>query len=196
MFDAEYSTYQDVRKHIRAWSMILLPGMWAAFFFLVLPPEVRPSTITYLKDTASAFSTIGVAILSLGLFSAIGYLLIETFQAHELYDRIFIRWRKQFDLNFLLIRLVAPFRNCLDARFDDFCRQNRDTFMTDLFYYFVRDQEPRIARATITRFYEAVTRYWQFQFTELCMVLWLIAVYFSLYWSRSPQWRAHLSFSF
>jgi hypothetical protein len=71
----------------------------------------------------------------------------------------------------------------LDGRFFEVAEENRYGFMKDLYYHFVGDDEPKVKRKFLVRFYESITKYWITQINELLLFTSLVAtfVFYFLY---------------
>jgi hypothetical protein len=90
------------------------------------------------------------------------WICIEIFEAHDkIYDRYVTQWRRQYDRDVIIPRLLAPFLARLGDAFYEYVDVNRAKAMEALYYPYVMDgQSGRIPDNLRVRFYERVTKYW------------------------------------
>ncbi|MFH2107609.1 MAG: hypothetical protein ABII93_02970 [Chrysiogenia bacterium] len=192
-----YDTYQDVRKNLNKYSIpiLIISGFYCYFFIIPIQHKIFISSKLgeLIKDpvwTGLLGTTFGLII-----FTIFSVLLTEVFQVHDkFYDKYFIKWRKQYDIDIILYRLMQPLSHAINYRFYEEAENHKDEFLERLFYPFVGDRDLKIPKNLLIRFYEVVTIYWLTQIIEFIIVfLTLIsAIYFSL-WSTDSLFCINLN---
>lgn len=167
-----YETYQQARTNLKTILFVILavtavaagafgPDALRSPFSALLTP---PLDLDKLDSLAKAIGALLVVPSIIALFA------IEAIGIHDLYDRLIVRWRERFDVDFILPRLYVPFSERVDRRFLDVAETNRSDFMNRLFYPFVRDGQPLIHPNLVRRFWESMTWYWATQLLELVLL--------------------------
>ncbi len=170
-----YKTYQDVKNNLIYWTIILLIISGTIVYFLFLNDQDRTQLNDLVKTIGSnSFMGSIAGIAMFGVIATIAVILISGIQIHDkIYDKLFIRWRESYDVEFILPKLIEPIKNDLPKNFKDFARKYKYEFMKP-FYEFVGDRKPGIAENTRIRFYERVTWYWATQLNEIFILIFLL----------------------
>jgi hypothetical protein len=169
-----YQTYQDVRKNLFRYS---IPFLIVAGFFCyryMLPASHQTAIYTLFASLSQNEMWKGIFGAGAGvvIFSVIAFLLTEVFQVHDQwYDKYFTKWRHSYAIDFILPRLVQPFGNKLNYRFLEEAETRTRQFQEDLYYPFVGDQDMKIPKNKLTRFYEVITLYWLTQINEIVLLM-------------------------
>lgn len=183
-----FKTYQDVKNNLVYWTSILLLLSSIVIYVLILNPSQQQSVSDFVTSLASnAFLAALIGVLTLGLYGVIAIGLIYGIQIHDLvYDKLIIKWREAYDVDFILNKLTEPIKSELPKNFRDFAIRYRYQFMKP-YYEFVGDGKKGIEENTRVRFYERVTWYWITQLNEIFILFFLIGtpIYVSAYSSSS-----------
>jgi len=193
-FQFHYDTYQQVRTNLKLALFVLLildavillfigPDAWRAPFTALITPPLDLSRLESLGKIIGGL---------LFLPALLAFLMVETFNLHDTYDRYVIRWRQRFDIEFILTRLYLPFAEHVDRRFLAVIEQDRTDCMNRLFYPFVRDGAPLVHPNLVRRFWEAMTRYWLTQLLEILLAVTLGLLLAVLLLTSSPDETARL----
>lgn len=177
-FDFTYTTYQDVRRNLFKYSLPFLVLAGFATYGFILPSAHQITIRGWFEVVATTepWKSVVGAGTGLAVFGAFAFLITEVIKLHDRwYDNVFIGWRRDFDLLFILPRLLQPFISRTNQRFWVEAARNRDDFMERLYYPFVGDVDTRIPKNRLIRFYEVITTYWLTQINELLLVLLLFA---------------------
>jgi hypothetical protein len=180
-----YDTYQDVRHNLFLYSLPFLVVAGFFTFFCVLPSEHQSTVIRVLDLISNAQPWKGLAGAGLGLvvFVALAFLMTELFQVHDQwYDKHVIKWRRRYDTDFILPKLIHPFASRTNYRFYEVAETH--DFLPALYYPFVGDRDLKIPKNKLVRFYEVVTVYWLTQVNEIVLLLLTGAIVF--YRFRGP----------
>lgn len=167
------STYAKMRANL-TWT---LAALLAAVEFVSLEclatPDQRAQVLSLFDQIQLTPVLLGfgaaAAILGGDLFAA--YWLASSFKVQELWDTHVSHWRVDYDVNYILPELLRPFAGTVSDELTSAIRGQRDRAMTQLFYRFVRDKEPKIGKTLIVRFWEAIQSFWVCQLLELTLVL-------------------------
>jgi hypothetical protein len=175
--DFTYTTYQDVRRNLFKYSVPFLIGAGFAAYAFILPEPHQTAIVGLLQKIATSEpwkSLIGVGT-GTAVFAFLAFLMTEVLKLHDRwYDKYIVRWRADFDVTFILARLLQPFLSRTIQRFWVEAARNRHQFMERLYYPYVGDLETRIPKNTLVRFYEVVTVYWLTQINELVLITLLL----------------------
>ena len=176
--DFTYTTYQDVRRNLFKYSAPFLIAAGFAAYGFILPEPHRAAVFQLLQKVTVLEpwkSLVGVGA-GTAVFAFIAFLMTEVLKLHDRwYDRWVVQWRHDFDVLFILPRLLQPFISRTNQRFWKEAARNRHTFMERLYYPYVTDLDPKIPKNKLVRFYEAITVYWLTQINELLLLLLLVA---------------------
>ena len=154
----KYDTYQDVKNTlVGGTGMFLLVLALSGVWFLTEP-----------KTKASIWDALGAsvpgAILVVGgllsLLTVLAYLLVYYMRLHEYWEKTFQRWRKTYDVDFIIPRLAWPFAAQLPDDFLDRTWTHHEDIMEEAYYRYVRDREPAISKNRLVRFYEKIAPFW------------------------------------
>jgi len=167
-----------VKSNLQKYTAIILVFSGLAVYVFVLPESHRQFLET-LSGRIPSFPLIGLGIFG-AVFWLLGWILICGFEIHDkFYDRHVTKWRRYYDLDFILPALVRPFAQKLDKRFFDEAGDHKYEFMKP-FYHFVGDVDPKIGKNFIVRFYESITKYWITQINEI-LLFFLLLLTFAYY---------------
>jgi len=168
-----FKTYQDVKNNLIYWTWILLLVSIVVVYRFIL----NQSQQQVINDFIVSISAGLTVVVSVTLFIAyvLAICLIYGIQIHDgVYDKLLIKWRENYDVEFILARLTEPIRReALPKNFSDFARHYRSDFMKP-YYAYVGDGKPGIQENTRIRFYEKITWYWVTQLNEIFISLFLI----------------------
>jgi hypothetical protein len=173
-----YTTYQDVRRNLFKYSApFLIVAGFVAYAF-ILPESHQVAIINLLRTVATVEpwkSLVGVGT-GVAIFALLAFVITEVLKLHDRwYDKVIVGWRQDFDVLFILPRLLQPFISRTNHRFWVEAARNRDQFMEQLFYPFVADLDTKIPKNKLVRFYETITVYWLTQINELLLITLLAA---------------------
>ena len=179
--DNKYDTYQDVRNHLRAWTLWLLCAVATGVTLAVL--FLDDTTVQLLEKTTGGWAwearvaaVIAVVAALTVVLGVVAHVLIEVLDIHDsIYDRVFIGWRARYTEDVILPQLIRSIRNKLPDDFLQVAARHKYEFMKP-FYHFVGDRDTIIRRNTVVRFYEQVTKYWQTQLTEMFLSFLMLAI--------------------
>jgi hypothetical protein len=180
--DFTYSTYQDVRRNLFKYSVPFLIAAGFAAYGFILPAPHQSAILELLQKVATIEpwkSLVGIGTGTAG-FAFLAFLMTELLKLHDRwYDKYVVRWRADFDIMFILPRLLQPFISRTNQRFWIEAVRNRHHFMERLYYVYVGDLDAKIPKNMLVRFYETVTVYWLTQINELVLatLLFVCAVY-------------------
>src|SRR6266446_1422439 len=170
----KYKTYQDVRGNIFWASLVLFNLAGFLALELILPPAHRAAVLSFFEWLAKG-PIIAQALekgSALLVFSILAYALVEVFRVHDAwYDRYVVRWRRRYDIDFILPRLCQPFLAEVRSRFFEIAETQVQAFMRDLFYPYAMDEDSKIGKNLLVRFYERITKYWMTQMNEIVLIL-------------------------
>lgn len=184
-FQFKYDSYQDVRHNLFLYStpFLIVAGFFT--FFWVLPPSHRnivQKVLELISTTEFLKGLVGTGI-GLGIFVALAFLITEVLQIHDQwYDKYIIKWRRRYDLDFILPRLIQPWANRTNYRFYEEAELHLRQFMEQLYYPFVGDRDLKIPKNKLVRFYEVVTVYWLTQINEIVLLLLMAVTVLYRYW--------------
>ncbi len=192
-----YDTYQDVRKNLTyySWVSLILAGF--AAYEWILPPSHQESVNRAVKALTDSPLLGGLLKggAAVAIFYGLAFLLIEILKVHDhIYDKYLIRWRFRYDIDLILQRLLQPFGFRIGRKVYSEVERNHDEFMEDLFYPFVGDQQHRVGKNLLVRFYERITIYWLTQVNEIVIALLIGLIGFYRFFGppEPPQYYAQL----
>ena len=172
-----FKTYQDVKNNLVYWTLVVLLVSTGVIYLVVLNPtqkQVVDAFVTSLGMNGFVSALAGAFVIAIYGIIAIG--LIYGIQIHDIvYDRLIIKWRERFDIEFILARLTEPIKQFLPKNFTDYATRYRYEFMKP-YYGFVGDGKKGIEENTRIRFYERVTWYWFTQINEILILVFLLIV--------------------
>jgi preprotein translocase subunit YajC len=171
----DFETYQDVKNNLMYWTLVLLLVSITVTYFIILNQPQQKAVSDFITSLATnAFAALISGILFIILYLVVAIGLIFGIQIHDVvYDKLIIKWREKYDVEFILARLTEPIKEDLPKNFSDFANRYRYDFMKP-FYDFVGDGKPGIHQNTRIRFYERVTWYWVTQLNEIFILLFLV----------------------
>ncbi len=174
-----FKTYQDVKNNLAYWTFVILVAMTLTFYYIVLGPTYRQAIDKFVQSLSSSPIYSALWLSTLTLFeSFVAVCLIHIFQIHDnVYDKLIVKWREKFDVEFILPKLTEQISYALPKNFLDYAIRYRYKFMKP-YYDLVGDGKPGIADNTRVRFYERVTGYWVTQLNEIFILLFLIMTSF------------------
>lgn len=197
MWPFSFETYQDMLKNL---TFIMTGLLWVAFeasYYFIVASEHRDFLRHVIK-----YGEKGVQISFLTSLFVVAVVLVFFFRIQsELYDRYFVRWRADYETDFIIPELVRPFEAKLYPGFVEKAKENRDLTMRTLFFPYVQDRgDPNVVISSnqnkLARFYQQVTYYWSTQLAEIVLYVMLLAtvVYFPIYrWLHLPCTRLVLT---
>jgi hypothetical protein len=163
------STYANVKTNL-CWAAAVFLAVIEFFSLMWLFTPGQRDWVLHYGNQIGLSQVVSVA----GVFVAdyfFAYWLVTAFRVHELWDTYVSRWRRDYDVDFILPRLVEPFAAEISEQFAAKVRLQRDRAMSVLFYHFVRDEDPVIGKILIVRFYDAIFNYWVCQYVEIALAL-------------------------
>lgn len=167
--------YKDVKANLKYYTIFIIVILLILFY------------IIYIGIDLEIVNTIEALIFSSTitfLLSGLSWILIFYFEIHDKwYDRHFVKWRLNYDVDFIIPTLIRPFLKKIDNRFYDIYENNsekRFILMENCFYEFVGDHagENKIKKTKIVRFYESSQKYWITQINEIIMIFVIIINFF------------------
>jgi len=168
-------TYQDVKKSLMWYTIILLNIIAILFYFLIFSPTQRNFVSSFMGTIEKPVSLIGPG-MSLTFFTFVAWLLISIIEIHDkVYDNYFVKWRYWYSIDFIFPTLFRPFTDNLPNHFFEEAKSHVYDFMK-VFYYFVGDYETKININLALRFYEKVTKYWITQINEILLFFSFIVI--------------------
>lgn len=189
----EYKSYQAVRHNLwlSASPILLVAGFFA--FFRILPEGHQTALVTLQEVVAS--NPIWKGVSGAGVLVALAALLIEVLKVHDrYYDKHVIKWRQQYDVDFILTRLLHPLNARPLLRFYEEAARNRSVFMEELYYSYLRDGDLKIPSNLVVRFYEKITVYWLTQFNEVVVAsLFFLGIGYWLWGPGDPTYLGRLT---
>lgn len=171
-------TYQELKVSLVWITSILSATTIVLLHQFVVPDEARQAIPQVFNNPLADFGVLVAAC------SVVAYFLIVTLEFHQrVYDGKIVRWRRAYDLNFILPRLVQPFGNRIDPRFFAVAEKERGDFMKLLFYVFVGDRrKDGVNENTKVRFYESATGYWTTQIIEMLLLFSIVVLIVCFWW--------------
>jgi len=177
----KFDTYQDVRTNLATWSV----AFWAVCVFVswqyVLTPEHRYVIAMLVPGTAEWARDLGKFVAAVAVGGIVSVVLVHLLEIHDhWYDRYIVRWRRHYDSQFIMPRLLAPYSGRLPTGAVELARSDAKEFMWKHFYQFVGDRHTKISPNLVVRFYERVTKYWLSQLAEIAALLLILTS--GIYW--------------
>jgi len=181
MFKPVFDTYQDVKTTLAWWSSpIWAAALWVGWRF-VLDSSHREWLVTHLPHVAAWAKELGVVGVALASGVVIAQLMVHVIEIHDhIYDRYFVKWRRRYDGDFIIPKLLAPAGNRLPEEAIEIAVSQAEKCMNMLFYHFAADRDMKINKNLVVRFYERITKYWLTQLAEVAVLLLFV---FSLVYS-------------
>lgn len=176
-------TYQDLKGNLVAATVVLLIGYSVLSAYAILPYSQVEEFRSFLRG-GSKSDLVGGGLF-LAVLIAVAVVFVYLLEIHDIYyDRLFVKWRKYYDVDVIIRSLCAPYSNRLPERFFTEAERNRRDFMYRLFYFFVRDGAGIITTNAVVRFYERAWKYWITQVNEILLtLLFIISALYSLWLS-------------
>jgi len=173
LWSRRIETYQDLKTNLGKYTFYTLILEIPAFLWF----NPKFELLKELLNLKYQYVFIPTALFA-------SFFLISFFEFHDkIYDKYLIRWRKSYDLQFILPKLVSPHQNKIDRNFFETAEKNRDKFMQHLFYTFVGDRK---SNKTVdinfrVRFYESIMKYWITQINEVFLIFWTVFIIIYLF---------------
>ena len=172
VFEPKFDTYQDVRTTLTWWSIPFWLVMVLAIYSGIMPPEHRATVKTFFPGVAGWVSSAGSLVVAAVLAGAFSQFMIHVIEVHDrIYDRFFVKWRRDYDTLFILPSLLRPQEHGLPLAALFVAQNDRQRFMELLYYEFVGDRDMKIRKNLVVRFYEVITKYWLTQLLEVAALL-------------------------
>jgi len=167
--------YKDVKANLRYYTTLII--IILSILFFIIYTGIDPERFNSIEKLIS--STVITVFLS-----GLSWFLIYILEIHDKwYDRNFVKWRVNYDIDYIIPTLIRPFLKKIDDRFFEIYEndsEKRFVLMENCFYEFVGDHkgENKIKKTKIVRFYESSQKYWITQINEIIMIFFIFINFF------------------
>lgn len=174
--DFKYESYQDIRRNLTWYTIVPLVAFELLIYHWGFPSAVRRAVDAWFASlpTQGPWKEYlsGIVLSAIAAFA-----LVEVIKVHDrFYDKYFVRWRRRYDIDFIMPRLLRGFWHRLTPTFEERLRTDLPTVMEELYYRYVGDRDTQIRRNLVVRFYERMTIYWMTQINEIIIALTFLVV--------------------